>query len=192
MILAPLLMRIPDLLPASRHNKKAGGEDDKPLTLKGHTVVVGFGPVGRKAVKTLENIGSAVVVIDLNPSLAAAGNTGETRYLFGDSTSSELLHSAAIDSARALIVTLPDPKSTRLTIQQAREMAPGITILARARYSQSVSQLYEAGADHVVDEEESTGETLAMDLVVSAGLPPNCVEGGAECMLPGAAPLPQE
>lgn len=88
-------------------------------------------------------------------------------------------------------MTLPDPKSTRLTIEQARDMAPDITILARARYSQSVSQLYEAGANHVVDEEESTGETLAMDLVVAAGLPPNCVEGGTSACS-RELPLPQE
>jgi CPA2 family monovalent cation:H+ antiporter-2 len=152
--------------------------------LSAHTIVVGYGPVGRKVAEALQNIGSEVVVIDLNPALAAGKRLANIHFLFGDADREEVLLAAGIKKARAIVFTIPDPGSIKIAIQQARKLASDISILSRARYSISVKELKDAGADMVVDEETTTGDELARQVVLAAGLPAECVKGGELCRLP--------
>lgn len=188
MILTPYLMWLADRL-VSRwrgggQGAGEGGEEHGFRSLSGHTVVVGFGPVGKKATRALRAIGSEVVVVDLNPRLSSGGHFHGAHFLFGDASRDDILLDAGLKNARSLVLTTPDPSAIRLMIGRARSLVPGISILARARYSQSVKQLREAGADVVVDEEITTGEELARQVVMAAGLPAECVAGGSACQLP--------
>jgi len=188
MILTPYLMWLADRVAARwRGGGLPGGETGEEhgfRSMAGHTVVVGFGPVGRKAARALRAIGSEVVVVDLNPRLSSGGHFHGAHFFFGDATRDDILLDAGLRNARALILTTPDPSAIRLMIGRARSLAPDISILARARYSFSVKPLRDAGADVVVDEEVTTGEELARQVVLAAGLPAECVAGGSACQLP--------
>ena len=64
------------------------------------------------------------------------------------------------------------------TIEQAREIAPDVMILARARYRRMVEAMENAGADEVFTEEGIIGTVLGSSAV--AMILPENVEQGLE------------
>ena len=131
----------------------------------GHVLVIGFGPTGQAVAAALADCMNEVEVIDLNPSLLAEARQRGHRTHLGDATHPEVLEHAAVARALAIAVTLPDPRSARRVIEQARALAPGARVFARARYHVHGASLHEAGAHAVVDEEEQVGRALAAVLV---------------------------
>ena len=61
----------------------------------------------------------------------------------------------------AVIVTIPDPETSRTVIHHVRDLAPDTPIIARLRYSMHRNELESAGAQIVVDEETNIGHRLA-------------------------------
>ena len=143
------------------------GEGAMSRELNGHTVIVGFGPAGRAVAHALYQTGDTVVVVDLNPvSIAAARQMG-LRAFVGDASSADLLKQVAIADAEALVITLPDHRLTMAVIIEARELAPKLNIIARARYHRYVELLDATGATLVIDEEATVGDRLSESLRVS-------------------------
>ena len=144
--------------------------------LDGHAIVVGVGPSGRSVAAALAGAGVPLVVVELNPRAdtgAADDNLPEgARIVFGDAGRPEILARAGITDARILVVTIPDPIAIRTIIQQARQLASELPIVARGRYNRFVPEVRAAGADDVVDEENVTGRELAevaLKRLVAAG-----------------------
>jgi voltage-gated potassium channel Kch len=82
----------------------------------------------------------------------------------------EDLEHAGISSAKLIVTTLPDYRSTVETIDQVRSLSSSIPIVARARYSRHATLLSSAGADIVVDEEVCVGRTLGEQVQHQLGL----------------------
>lgn len=135
---------------------------DEPL--ENHVVVIGYGPTGRVVVESLLRTGTKVVVIDLNPrSIFEARRDGAIAYI-GDASTHELLEIASIETARALVVTLPDLRAASQVVRQTRAISPHLHIIARARYQAYMTELTASGAEVVIDEEQSVGRRLAIEL----------------------------
>ena len=64
------------------------------------------------------------------------------------------------ESARAVVVTLPDHGAAEQVIRQVRVLAPSTDIIARARYHIHAPVLSAAGATLVIDEEVEVGRSL--------------------------------
>lgn len=132
-----------------------------------HAIVVGVGPSGRSVVAAMADAGVPLVVVELNPRPEGAPDNDDdnlppgTRVVFGDAGRPEILLRANLEHARILVVTIPDPVAIRTIIAQARQLAPDVPIVARGRYNRFVDEVYQAGADDVVDEETVTGSELA-------------------------------
>lgn len=125
-------------------------------------IVVGYGPAGQHVVKQLLKARLPFLVIDLNPG-AVESHRSAIPIEFGDATQSEILHHVGLRLARALIITVPDPQAAQLIIRQAKLTAPKVVVFARARYHIYAARLAEAGADHVVDEEDLVGDKLGAE-----------------------------
>lgn len=127
-------------------------------------LVIGFGPAGRAVVHALEAKEIPFAVLDLNPNTVA-----ECRMQFpielGDATQTEVLQHVGVGASIAVVVTVPDPTACRLTVAAIQRLAPGVPILARLRYHQYFEDLHRAGADHIVDEEETVGLHLAGEAI---------------------------
>ncbi len=143
------------------------GEGAMTRELNGHTVIVGFGPAGRAVANAMYQSGVTVVVVDLNPRSVAAALQMGLRAFVGDASSADLLKQIAIADAEALVVTLPDHRLTMAVIIEARELAPKLNIVARARYHRYVELLDATGASLVIDEEAAVGDRLSESLRVS-------------------------
>jgi len=122
-------------------------------------IVVGFGPAGREVCRALEEAGLAPVVVESNPALAETAKG--YRVVVGDGTSVETMVKAGIRTARMLIVTVPDPGTSRTILGVARDLNPDLRVLVRARYHRYAEPLRHLGAEAVVDEEYQVGSALA-------------------------------
>lgn len=134
-------------------------EGDEPRT--SHVVVVGFGPAGRAVAERAASAGRAVVVVDLSPRLVNEARALGHHAWLGDASAVEVLEHAHVESARAVVVTLPDHRAAVEVIRGVRARAPSVPLIARARYHLYAEALRQAGATDVIDEEHEVGRRLA-------------------------------
>lgn len=139
-------------LPAAARRTEARGE-------RADVLVVGYGPAGAEVARALAGSGWRVTVIESNPALVAG--VGLESVVMGDATSPEILAHAGVRRAKALVVTVPDPRVARMIVNLARSMAPEMMTIVRARYHRFLGELWRTGADDVVDEEFLVGKELA-------------------------------
>src|SRR5215472_11764775 len=136
--------------------------------MTGHTIVCGWGRVGRAVGGYLAGQGVQVVVVDLDPQ-----RVEEIPYpaLIGDVTDDDVLRKAGLMRARALVAAInTDAENVYVTLS-ARALRPDLVIVSRARTEDSESKLLRAGATRVVNPQRIGGQRIA-----AAALQPNVVE----------------
>jgi voltage-gated potassium channel len=136
--------------------------------MSGHTIVCGWGRVGRAVAGYLAGQGAAVVVVDVDPQRVT-----EVTYpaVTGDVTDDEVLRKAGIMRARALVAAInTDAENVYVTLS-ARSLRPDLIIIARARTEASEPKLLRAGATRVVNPQRIGGQRIA-----AAAVQPNVVE----------------
>jgi voltage-gated potassium channel len=126
--------------------------------LSGHTVVCGWGRVGRAVADDLIGAGHSVVVVDVD-----ADRVADVPYptVVGDATLDSTLRSAGIERASALIAALEGDAENLFVTLSARAIVPELFIVARARQDESVPKLANAGADRVVNPQELGAARMA-------------------------------
>jgi voltage-gated potassium channel len=126
--------------------------------LSGHTIVCGWGRVGRAVAEDLVSAGQAVVVVDVD-----AERLENVPYptVVGDATLDVTLRSAGLERAGALIAALEGDAENLFVTLSARAIMPDLFIVARARQDESVPKLANAGADRVVNPQELGAARMA-------------------------------
>ncbi|MEE3001383.1 MAG: cation:proton antiporter [Planctomycetota bacterium] len=142
--------------------------------LHDHVIVIGAGPAGQGVIRCLRERGLEPLVIELNPRTVQTLRTWDLRAILGNATRPDILMHAGVPSARAVIVTLPDTHASVLVIEQVRNLAANLQIIARARYNIHVGLLEDAGADMIVNEEDRVGD--AMGVIAVEGLESTATE----------------
>lgn len=133
--------------------------------LRDHTIICGFGRVGRSVAAELNLSQREYVVIDVNPESIAAAVERGALVVQGDGTEDADLDAAGLQRARALVATADsDEKNVFITLS-ARAARPDLFIVARASDDDAVRKLRLAGADRVVQPYSSAGLRIA-NLVV--------------------------
>ncbi|RFP65012.1 potassium channel protein [Hymenobacter lapidiphilus] len=132
-----------------------------------HVIVCGFGRNGRKAYLELRASGADVVVVELDEAVIneyvadEADQNESVSVVRGDATLDDTLRAAGVERARALITALPKDADNVFVALTARELAPNITIVARASLKSSETKLLRAGANSVVMPDEIGGSHMA-------------------------------
>jgi len=139
-------------------------------SLRNHVVVIGYGVAGREVVGELIESGHQVLVIDMGPIGVNQAREDGALSVLGNAQRREVLEHAGVRTAKLLVCTLPDHRTSAQSIQQIRAFASSIPIVARARYSIHVASLTQAGADVVVDEEECVGHAISIKTLYQVGL----------------------
>jgi len=140
-------------------NKKLSAAIEK---LTGHVIICGFGRNGRQAAHVLKRHNRRFVVIENNSSVTGAiTHQYSELVLHGDSTKDEVLIKAGILRASALITTLPTDADNLFIVLTARNLNPGLTIIARASDDNSDTKLKIAGATNVIMPDKVGGAHMA-------------------------------
>ena len=135
-----------------------------------HVIVIGVGVAGKRVVPELLESGKQVVVIDMGENGINEAKKLGAMTVLGNAQRRDVLEHAGIESAQLCILTLPDHRTSEQTIHQIRACSRTVPIVARSRYSIHTKHLETAGADVVVDEEESVGYTVLRKSLKQLGL----------------------
>ncbi len=129
--------------------------------LQEHTIVCGFGRMGRHLCQELAGERSPFVVIDSNPELSAQLESAGYLFLIGDSSEDQVLVHAGIERASSLISVVGTDAENVFTTLTARALNRALFIVTRATNEQSEPKLRAAGADRVIQPYELVGHKLA-------------------------------
>jgi voltage-gated potassium channel len=126
--------------------------------LSGHTIVCGWGRVGRAVADDLAGNGESIVIVDIDGE-----RVQNVPYptVVGDATLDTTLREAGLDRAKALIAALEGDAENLFVTLSARAIKPDLFIVARARQDESVPKLANAGADRVVNPQELGAARMA-------------------------------
>lgn len=123
----------------------------------GHTVVCGYGDVGRTATETILDNGGDPTVVDEQelPAVDVVGNI----------TDPKVIGSLDLDTARSIVLAINDDIATIYATILINQIAPDTEIITRANDPENIWKLYNAGADYVLSLPEVAGEALAAAII---------------------------
>ncbi len=133
--------------------------------LNEHVIVCGYGRFGRAVVDEMAQGHTDLVVIDSDPQREEELKRLRLPYLIGSALSDEVLASAGIARARAIVVaTASDSDNVFITLS-AREQNPSIRIHSRAETEAGIRRLRLAGADQVISAYQTGGTRIAASIL---------------------------
>jgi len=118
--------------------------------LYGHTIVCGYGRVGKTLSEELASRKVPFVVIEHQSDVVA--DSADSGYLFltGDATDEDALLEAGVKRAASLVVALRSDADNVFLTLTARNLNPRVRIIARGEHPATEKKLLQAGADRVV------------------------------------------
>lgn len=141
------------------------------LNMKDHVVVAGFGGMGERVCRELQEKKIKFVAVENNVERFALAEELDYKVILGDATSEETLRKAGVDKARTFISLLSSDADNVFTVMAVREINPLISIISRALDTANEKRLYKVGANRVI-----TPYELSSRRIVNSVVRPNVVE----------------
>jgi len=107
-------------------------------------VIIGYGRVGALVGDMLKRHDIPFVAIDEAVDIVAARRDEGVDIYWGSATRRELLLACGVAQARAVVVTVQNPRAAEEIVLLAHEARADMTIVARARDADHATRLYEA------------------------------------------------
>ncbi len=128
-------------------------------------VIIGFGPAGQIAARSLLESGVRVAVVDLNQDGIRKAQELGFHGDVGDATQNEILEHARISECKAVVITVPHHRSAITILGHVRKYAPQAHVIVRSRYALHTCEYVDAGAHAVSGDEEQVGDHLGSHLL---------------------------
>jgi len=144
------------------------GHSRKMSKLQNHFIICGAGRVGSHLIRSLRAVDGVFLVIESDQRKCETLMDMGIPVLVRDATLEESLVEAGVEHARGLASCLPDDADNVYVVLTARDLNPGIHIVARAAEEQAESKLIRAGANRVVAPTIIGGHRMAMALTKPA------------------------
>lgn len=139
--------------------------DKKLNRLKNHYIVCGYGRIGRVICRNLRRKPLDVVAVDKSPDLIPVMDADGILYVAGDASDEGVLIRAGINRAKGLIAALATDTDNVFLVLTARQLAPDLTIIARASQEAVKRKLQAAGADSVESPYEMGAVSMAQHII---------------------------
>lgn len=160
--LTPWLERLPQ--PPWRHAEaETADHEHAPDAVR--CIIGGFGPIGRVATEQLERAGIKTTIIELNEKTVRTNTALGRHMVYGDLSKPDVLESAGVRHAQALILTSPDENANMRACQIGRSMNAQMCIVTRMNHLGKGLQAKALGADAIVVEEVAAAQ--AMERIVA-------------------------
>ena len=171
MMTIPLLARVAERFGRAPRRETEESFEPPPEDSAAHVIIVGFGRVGALVADMVEVHAIPFLAIDDDPKLVRRVREAGTAIYYGDATRRDFLHRCGLAQARALVVTLNNPRVAELVVEAARAERADITIVARARDAAHARMLYDLGATDAVPETIEASLQLSEAVLVDIGVP---------------------
>ena len=145
--------------------------ENKIRKMSGHSIIAGYGRVGRQVAHEFKKRQVPFVVIEKRDEDTSRLLSEGLLFIQGEATDDDILRRAGIESAKTLISTLPDEAQNVYLTLTARDINKDLNIIARADFEDGEKKLFRAGANHVVSPHVLGGQRMAM-----ACIRPNVVD----------------
>lgn len=162
MALSPLVSRL--ALPLGRvwRSRRGAAGPSAPVELlaeppRDHVIVAGYGRSGRAAARILQRAGIPFVVVEINHAVYRGITADGFSGIWGDVTGDEILKAARVDTARVLLLAVPDQTTVHLAVQRTRSLNPAVTVIARALRHPDLLELRRLGVAGAVQPEFEGG-----------------------------------
>jgi CPA2 family monovalent cation:H+ antiporter-2 len=125
-------------------------ERERERQRRGHTILIGYGRVGRLVAQGARGSGRAIVIIEERPDRASAAREDGLTVVTGNATAAQVLIEGGIAGATRLVIAIPEGYEAGAIAVRARQLQPEITIYARAHSDEEVLHLRRLGVDQIV------------------------------------------
>lgn len=133
----------------------------------GRVIIAGFGPIGANIAERFRRLEIPHTVIELNPTTVRRQTRLGRSIIYGDVTNPEVLESAGVREADAIIVTIPDEEAMLRACEVIRRLSPTIFIAVRTNFLSRAIMARDRGADHVTVEEMETAQAMEREVVAA-------------------------
>ena len=128
---------------------KAAGTAPAPPVAAGHTILVGFGRVGRIVAQAHAGP-DKLTVIEARSEQVGGGDASRLDLIEGNAADPSVLKKADIEKASRLLLAIPGGFEAGAIAQNAQALNPAIQIIARAHSDEDVAYLEKLGVGHVI------------------------------------------
>jgi Trk K+ transport system NAD-binding subunit len=119
----------------------------------GETIVIGYGQVGQSVVNALAANDQPYTVVNRNETPGVD--------VVGEADDPDTLREAGIETARSVILAIPDDTEAEFATLVMRDMNQDLDIAARTEEAEAVQKMYRAGSNYVLSLAQVTGRMTA-------------------------------
>lgn len=152
MFLTPGLFILFDKVILPRFESESNERESDTIEEQGTVIIAGIGRFGQIVNRLLVSNGVETVVLDHQASQIDNMRQIGTRAYFGDATRPDMLHTAGIEHASALVVAMDNQESSVELVKYVKHTYPNVTVIARAFDRGHGYLLRQAGADIIESE----------------------------------------
>ncbi|ARV74821.1 monovalent cation:proton antiporter-2 (CPA2) family protein [Vibrio campbellii] len=152
MFLTPGLFILFDKVILPRFESESNDRESDKIEEQGTVIIAGIGRFGQIVNRLLVSNGVETVVLDHQASQIDNMRQIGTRAYFGDATRPDMLHTAGIEHASALVVAIDNQEASVGLVKHVKHSYPNVTIIARAFDRGHGYLLRQAGADIIESE----------------------------------------
>lgn len=128
-----------------------------------HAAIIGFGSIGKAVSIILNERGFYPMIIENNIDLVSMQNEGNgNEFIFGDASEASILREAEIDKVTHLLITVADSTKAVQIIKAARQINPGIEIVARAQFIAEEALLSQLNVRYICAERAAIKEFISV------------------------------
>ncbi|MGY5450201.1 monovalent cation:proton antiporter-2 (CPA2) family protein [Agarivorans sp. MS3-6] len=152
MFLTPSLFILYDKVILPRYARAENHQDPDEIDEKGTVIIAGIGRFGQIVNRFLVANGISTVVLDHQAGQVELMRKINIKSYFGDATQPELLHTAGIEEAKLMVVTIDDKERVREIVKYVKHAFPHVRLMVRAFDRGHAYELRSLGADHIITE----------------------------------------
>jgi monovalent cation:H+ antiporter-2, CPA2 family len=164
------------LAPAAVTRPPASSRLTGSTALTEHTILVGYGRVGRIIGTALRERKERFLVIETSDPLIGELREANIEAIAGNAARPDVLEGANLARAKYIIIAIPEAFEAGQVVQQARATNPMSQIIARAHSDAEVEHLHSLGADTVIMGEREIARGMIEDFLAREAQRPSQAE----------------
>ncbi len=143
----------------------------KSMAAQSHVIICGYGRSGQSLARFLEQEKITVIALDVDPTRVKQAAAAGDSVVYGDASRREVLMSAGLPRASALVVSFADTKMAEKILSHVQEMRPELPVIVRTYDDSDLEYLRLKGATEIVPEVLEGSLMLATHTMLLLGLP---------------------
>jgi monovalent cation:H+ antiporter-2, CPA2 family len=141
------------------------------INISKHVIICGYGRCGQNLARILESQHIPYMALDMDPDRVRQATAAGQSVVFGDAARLQVLMSAGLVRASAVVVTYLEVSSAIKVLDSVRSHAPQVPVIVRTQDDLNLEKLQLAGATEVVPEAIEGSLMLASHALALVGVP---------------------